>query len=314
MKNTELQIVKIYQPKAGDYQMAKFYAPDCKSGKPVPLLTALHQWSYDYTEDVYFDGYFAEAKKRGWAFIYPDFRGPNNRPQACASALALDDIKTAVNFMKENACIDEDRIYLAGVSGGGHMALMAAATFPQIWAAVSAWAAIGDLAAWYRQLENSAEFQKYCRDLESVCGGTPDKVNDEYAARSPQNFIQKAAGLAIDLNAGIHDGHSGSVPVSHTLNMFNVLAEANGMPDKKFSAAQIAQIADAGDFKNIQSENQGTINENRRHRVLLRRSAGPARITIFEGGHEIDIPAAVQWLAGIGRPKAGRIVLPADNG
>jgi len=42
----------------------------------------------------------------------------------------------------------------------------------------------------------------------------------------------------------------------------------------------------------------------RKHKVLFRRAAGPARITIFEGGHEMDVQAALDWLAG--QAKAAR--------
>ena len=35
----------------------------------------------------------------------------------------------------------------------------------------------------------------------------------------------------------------------------------------------------------------------RKRPILFRREAGPARVTIFEGGHEGDTKAAVDWLA-----------------
>ena len=35
----------------------------------------------------------------------------------------------------------------------------------------------------------------------------------------------------------------------------------------------------------------------RRHKVLFRRQAGPARVTIFKGGHEIDVKTAFDWMA-----------------
>jgi hypothetical protein len=35
----------------------------------------------------------------------------------------------------------------------------------------------------------------------------------------------------------------------------------------------------------------------RRNKVLLRRQAGPVRLTVFNGGHEGDMPTAVRWLA-----------------
>ena len=35
----------------------------------------------------------------------------------------------------------------------------------------------------------------------------------------------------------------------------------------------------------------------RKHAILFRRQTGPARVTIFEGGHELDPAAAFAWLA-----------------
>ena len=40
----------------------------------------------------------------------------------------------------------------------------------------------------------------------------------------------------------------------------------------------------------------------RRRKVLLHRTAGPARVTLFDGGHEIDYAAAIAWLAEQRRP------------
>ena len=40
------------------------------------------------------------------------------------------------------------------------------------------------------------------------------------------------------------------------------------------------------------------VNEPQRARKLLfRRVAGPIRLSIFDGGHEGDMPTAVRWLA-----------------
>lgn len=132
---------------------------------------------------------------------------------------------SAVAFARRCTAIDASRIYLVGNSGGGHLALLLASRAPNIWAGVSAWVPITDLRAWYRECR--ARNLGYADDIVRLAGGDPE--NDLAAARecdrrSPLTHLAAARGLPIDLNAGIHDGHTRSVPISHALHAFNTLA------------------------------------------------------------------------------------------
>ena len=115
------------------------------------------------------------------------------------------------------------------------MALVMSHRAPTTWTAVSAWVPITDLAAWHRFSKSGNG--KYAKMLEGCCGGPPGKpaTDEQYRKRSPLFFLDRAAGLPIDLNAGIYDGHRGSVPIAHTLRAFNVLAEANGHAGHKLT-------------------------------------------------------------------------------
>ena len=55
----------------------------------------------------------------------------------------------AIAYARSTTAVDARRIYLIGGSGGGHMALMMAQAAPELWAGVSAWVPISDLAAWH---------------------------------------------------------------------------------------------------------------------------------------------------------------------
>ena len=79
-------------------QPAMFYAPVSKD--PVPLMVALHTWSGDYKQK-YHKAIEQWCIKHGWAYIHPDFRGPNNRPEATGSKLVVADIVNAVEYAKE---------------------------------------------------------------------------------------------------------------------------------------------------------------------------------------------------------------------
>jgi poly(3-hydroxybutyrate) depolymerase len=264
---------------------------------PAPLLVALHTWSGDYRQSGG-EEYLQECRRRGWTLIHPEFRGPNRRPEACASERAVQDVLDAVAYAREHARVDERRIYLVGASGGGHMALVMAHRAPHLWAGVSAWVPITDLAAWHRECREAQPPRRYAQDLEAVCGGPPGTAaaDAEYRRRSPLWHLAAARGVAVDLNAGIHDGHTGSVPISHTLGAFNALAAANGHGERAFTEEEIASMV--RERRAPAPLARERVNEpHRRHAVLRRRTAGPARVTLFDGGHEIDVAATLDWLA-----------------
>lgn len=261
------------------------------SSEPAPLLVHLHSWSARLGA-----GSLArECAKRGWAFLSPNFRGPNNRPEACASPFAVRDILDAVAYAQKNTRIDPRRIYLVGGSGGGHMTLMMAQAAPQLWSAVSAWVPITDLADWHAFSKKQGS--NYHKMLEQACGGPPSPATAaEYRSRSPLFHLDRAAGLRIDIQVGIRDGHKGSVPVSNSLRAFNALAAANGKADQSFSAEEIAFITSEAKIPSHLATEPAT-EAQRTRAVLFRRTAGPVRLTIFDGAHETDFSTAVRWLA-----------------
>ncbi len=257
---------------------------------PRPLLVMLHYWSANLDR---FDGteWAAAAKRADWHLVLPDFRGANNRPEACGSLLARQDILDAVDYALEHYAVDESRIYLVGVSGGGHMAMLMAAHAPKRWTAVSAWAGISDLAAWHA--ETKAVDLKYYRDIEAVVGGAPgtsSAVDEELRVRSPIHFLGNAKNLPVEIATGVHDGHTGSVPIHHSIDAFNVIANALGEPPVDVATISALSAEDYDEPPAFYDETYG-------RGIHLRREAGPSRITIFEGGHEGIPDAAIAWLA-----------------
>ena len=262
------------------------------STQPAPLLVHLHSWSARLGEA----SLARDCAKRGWAFISPNFRGPNNRPEACGSRLAIQDVLDAVAHARRATPVDPRRIYLVGGSGGGHMALMMAQAAPELWAGVSSWVPITDLAAWHAFSKQKGS--RYHQMMEQACGGPPGQpaTDTEYRARSPLFHLERARGVRIDIQVGIRDGHEGSVPVSNALHAFNALAAANGHSAHALAAADV-------DFITAQARLPDSLaaekvdEPNRRRPVLFRRAAGPVRLTIFDGAHESDFAPGVRWLA-----------------
>lgn len=284
--------IDIPSSKDGTLQKVIYWRPESAahdaSGPAVPLIVFLHSWSGGFEQGP---PWIAQAKKMGWVLVAPDFRGPNSRPEACASDLASQDILDAVAYARRDARIDPNRIYLIGGSGGGHMSLVMASRAPELWAGVSAWVPISDLAAWHA--ESSQRKNNYARMLEQSCGGPPGPATEaEYRHRSPLFHLAAAKGVPLDINTGIHDGHTGSVPVSHSLRAFNVLAGQ----DKQVSAEAIDFMVRERRIPNsLAAETQA--DPERQKAVLFRRSSGNARVTVFEGGHDSESTAGVLWLS-----------------
>ena len=274
-------------------QPALYFTP--KPSSAVPLLVGCHTWSSDYLQSMSVP-YATWCIENDWAFIHPHFRGPNNNPQAAGSALVVSDILSAVEWACASRAIDRSRIYLVGVSGGGMASLLMAGRAPDVWAGVSSWASISDLAAWYRERKGPNDsHHRLWLDMHAALGGDPatdPAAAEEAYLRSPLTYMANARGIPVDISTGIHDGHTGSVSVSHSIRAFNALAsKADRIADKDitFMVAR-ERVPDHLRF-------DGSDPLYGEKGVLLRRESGRARLTLFEGGHEIIFPAALKWLA-----------------
>jgi pimeloyl-ACP methyl ester carboxylesterase len=267
-------------------------ATSAESPERRPLLVTLHSWSADLEQrNLPLERL---ALERDWLVLAPNFRGVNNHPEACGSPLAQQDILDAVAWMQKNYPVDPARIYLTGSSGGGHMTLLMAGRYPQRWSAVSAWVPITDLAAWHERHADGG----YGEMLRNCCGGPPGdsaEVDRQYRERSPQTHLARVGDLPVDIAAGIHDGHEGSVPIDHSLLAFNIIATSR--KGETISPAEISQLLEPqGRLTNPRPSDQ-VEDETFGRAIYLRRQVGNARVTIFEGGHEGIARAAVEWLA-----------------
>jgi pimeloyl-ACP methyl ester carboxylesterase len=192
--------------------------------------------------------------------------------------------------------LDPECIYLAGVSGGGHMSMLMAGHHPDRFSAVSAWVGISDLEDWHRfHLKKNME-NGYHRMIEASLGGAPGvspERDADYRDRSPIHWLHRTGDLPVELAAGVHDGHTGSVPVSHSLRAFNVIARAGGYP--MVTDDELNQLTVNRSLRNPMPSDLAT-DETLGRKIHLRRIAGVSRVTVFEGGHEGLPAAACGWL------------------
>ena len=281
-----------------------------KAKKPRPLLVALHTWSGGFSQGGGEIVYAQWCIQNDWHLIHPHFRGPNNTPEAMGSEYVVQDILDAVQQMKLKHNVDPDRIYLVGVSGGGYASLLMAGRAPEVWAGVSAWCSISDIEKWWRfHAIKNGQYKpgRYAKNIESALGGRPDASSElqlECVSRSPNHYLANSRKVNLDINHGIQDGRKGSVPFTHSIEAFNRVA----LPADQISITQTENYYSALKLPNgLRPATPDNLYDNKK--VLFRRISKNARLTIFDGGHEIIHVAALNWLAQQVRGKSAKWIV-----
>ncbi len=288
------QVGETVSPLDGETQPLLYWAPETAVTEATPLFVFVHSWSSDYLQDN--SKWLKECARRKWIWLHPNFRGVNQSPKACGSKFARQDVLDAVGFARAKFNIDPNRIYLAGVSGGGHMALLMAGHHADQFSAVSAWVGPTDLTDWHQFHCKDGMPQKYAVMIEKSLGGAPGAspaIDADYRDRSPVFHMQNAKDLPVSIWSGVEDGHAGSVPISHSLRAFNAIAESHGT-----AVVSERQIQELSTTKALRAPTAADIvsDSTLDRKILLRRTSGESMVTIFEGGHESIPDAAFEWL------------------
>jgi dipeptidyl aminopeptidase/acylaminoacyl peptidase len=163
-----------------------------RSMAKAPLVVSLHPWSSDYTYIENPTSLAKQAREADWNFIYPDFRGTNDTPQAVMSDAVLADIDDAIAWALRGGNVDESRIVVVGLSGGGMAALGVYARSRHPLRYCMAWCPISDLEAWYYQSQNAGT--KYWRDIAAAAGSGGALDAGAARARSPLYFDDAGGG------------------------------------------------------------------------------------------------------------------------
>lgn len=307
-------LVQVKSSLDGTMQPCWFWAPDKAKDEAVPLIVGLHTWSYSHKAKGNYVPTLEYARKRGWAFVGPNFRGPNSTPPACGGDAAVQDIVDAVNYAKGRVKIDSKRIYIIGGSGGGHMTLLMAGRHPEIWAGCVAFCPITDLARWHADsvLKHPGRSGRYAQMMEKACGGDPSAKPEEYRRRSPLTWLENAAkaDVPVYIATGIHDGWKGSVPVGHSFRAYNALAdEKDRLPESDIKAIEDSRkIPPALARGDVTDPFYGAGN-----RIHLRRTSKNVRMTLFEGGHAGNYPAGLDFLSRQVKGRPADFTLPASG-
>ncbi len=270
-------------------QRAWFYAT--KKIIAQPLIISLHTWSGDYNQE---DPLAKEVLLRDWNYIHPDFRGPNNNPNACGSSLVLADLEDAILFAVRNGNVDTSNVHIIGVSGGGYATMMAYMKLNYPVKSFSTWAGISNLSDWY--WESKGRKARYATDIEKVAMTDLQMNWTELDSRSPIKLsypVEKRKNSSLHIYEGIHDGYTGSVPISQSILFYNKIAEAKYPGESQLLVADNTLLSLVTKQINPLADTSFTLSGRTIH---LEKKMKDLSLTIFEGGHEMLVAPALALL------------------
>jgi pimeloyl-ACP methyl ester carboxylesterase len=260
-----------------------FYYDKSNSSEAKPLLVELHSWSN--TADSQKEILAEQAHSKNWNYILPNFRGVNNHFKACCSEFVINDIDEAIDWALQHMKVDKKNIYIIGNSGGGYATMAMYMKSRHNIRAFSAWSSISDLATWY---EESVERKNKYADEIIQCTNANGVLDDQKAReRSPlfwETPIKKRRNSALQIYAGIHDGYTGSVPISQSIHFYNkLLIDTGETDDARYVSSNDTSIM----LKTQSFPLKKPIKKIDNRAILYQKSSKKITITIFEGTHEI---------------------------
>ena len=303
---SECQKVEVTSSMDQSQQPAYFYV--AKADNPRPLIISLHTWSGGYDQK---DTLSWMCVKNNYNYIHPNFRGPNNKPESCGSKLVIQDIDDAIDYAIQLGNVDTTDMHIMGVSGGGYATLLCYMKTKHVIRTFSAWASISNLEDWY--YESVGRKQKYARDIAQVTTGKKFEGDNYYfneaEARKRSPFfmdtpVAQRQNSKLFIYTGIHDGYTGSVPITQSLKFFNKLVRDFDPADQE------THISTEDMLKLVERQNTDLINpEKAQHGDVLfqRQYRDKLQINVFEGTHELIAEQALQTL------KAKKILAIGDS-
>ncbi|MEO1011772.1 MAG: prolyl oligopeptidase family serine peptidase [Bacteroidota bacterium] len=276
------EVKEISIPGSGEApQKAMFYSPPIKEVRP--LIVSLHTWSGDYRQK---DTLSWMAMARKYYYIHPDFQGPNTHSEACGSALVINDIDDAIAYAIDHGNVDTDNIHVIGTSGGGHATLLTYMRSKHAIKSFTAFVPISNLVDWY--YESLGRSTKYAKNIAMVTSGRPDSLNTVEAKKRSPFFMEipkNREQSRLSIFCGIHDGYTGSVPITQSLHFYNKIVRAldSQCPDSIIEQDDIETLLRQRNFG--PKDSKETLMERR---VIYSRSCGDkVKVAVFEGGHEM---------------------------
>lgn len=168
------------------YTLPAEYEP----GEEVPVILDVHGGPESQRRPAFNDAvqYFLD---NGYAVFEPNIRGSTGYGTSYAALddgrnrlNAISDIRAGVEWLHHQPAVDEEGIAIQGSSYGGFVALLSAASHPELWSAVVDIAGITNLVSF---LENTGDWRRELREAEY---GSLDDDYDFLQSISPINNIE----------------------------------------------------------------------------------------------------------------------------
>ena len=271
--------VKIMSKTDNHIQPAIFFRSTSIEKKP--LIIKLHSWSGDFKK---IDPLSNKIKELDWNYIHPNFRGPNNTPEACGSSLVISDIEDAIDFAIKNANVDDDQIHIIGGSGGGYATLLCYMKIKYNINSFSAWNPITNLVDWY--YESLGRGNLYSKDIFKATSSIETLNKEEAMRRSPvfMDYLKVRDKAKLFIYHGIHDGYEGPVPITHSLNFYNELIRKID-PEEKEASISEKDILDLL-IKRCLPESISSNEMIGDRKIHYRKNYRNVQLIIFEGKHD----------------------------
>ncbi|BBI61820.1 hypothetical protein HSBAA_31260 [Vreelandella sulfidaeris] len=268
------------------------------SDEEKPLLMVLHSWSIGYLQNIDIPlGEFAVAND--WVFIHPDFRGQNDgRPESTASELVISDMEDALEYARENANIDESRIYLLGYSGGAMNALHLCQPSPRDICGVAAWVPVYDLVTWYQW--NAERGEPYADEITGACGGVPTEDSEAREECAQRVLAPTCLRWRESFECSWHTV-STIIPCRPSKHFMLLMI----WPPKRIKFLRNKSISLWSTVKCLKhwpsarrmKSAISSISMKPMPSVQLYLQSGPAELVLFEGEHEMLYRPGLEWLA-----------------
>jgi dipeptidyl aminopeptidase/acylaminoacyl peptidase len=237
-----------YQSSGGLTVSGLVFRPDQGDG-PWPLIVVNHS-GFGTAGD--FSDVALGIKDRGYLVFNPDFRGSGkSQGQNELAKGEVDDVINGIEYLKAKGLVEGDRIGMYGQSHGAAVSLLAAERYPI--KAVVEESGFTDAVDLYNNAVAHQDDPTVKAGLDqaiAVAGGTPDEVPQEYAIRSPINFVDDMSAAVLL----IHGAQDPLIPVNEAYRMYDALinagktAELKIYPDEAHTVTQPANRTEVWDL------------------------------------------------------------------
>lgn len=164
------------------------------------------------------------VRDQGYLVFNPDYRGSGESQGHHELAKGeVDDVIYAIEYLKSQGLVEDDRVGLYGQSHGASVALIAAGRYPGI-KAVVAEAGFSDAVGLYDNAvdSNDPAVEPLIDQVLPIIGGTPQEVPGEYAVRSPINYVDSVQAAVLL----IHGEQDPLIPVDQAYSLYEALQAA----------------------------------------------------------------------------------------